>query len=163
MTKCPICYFELKDESLCPRCGTDLLQLFDPSNALDVKTVKKPLVNMRCERCGKGDLILVTDETDIPRYRCPKCKAYKGEFLHTGRETYYSTTELRVGQFIETKLKMAGHFLLPVEGHMEYLTRKISEATNINREQVEKAVQYLTSRNIIMIIPKGDHFEVEFK
>ncbi|MFQ6106292.1 MAG: hypothetical protein ACE5QF_01700 [Thermoplasmata archaeon] len=162
MTRCPICDCRLEDETACPRCGTDIALLSDNPSVLDVKTVKEPLVNLRCERCGRGDLILVTDETDIPRYRCPECNAYKGEFLHTGKEAYYSTTELRVGQFIHTKLKIAGHFFLPVEDHMRYLTHKVSEATNIEPDEVERAVEYLAHRNIITIVPKGDHFEVEF-
>jgi ribosomal protein S27AE len=153
----------LEDASVCPRCGTAITGLLDHIPTLSVEGVEGPLVDLRCGRCGMGDLVLVTDETDIPRYRCPKCESYKGEFLHTGRETYYSTTELRVGQFIDTRLKMTGDFLLPIEDHMAYLSRKISEATNIDPEQVEKAVEYLQERRIIMIMHKGDHFEVGFR
>ncbi len=153
----------MEDVSVCPRCGTATAGLLNPIPTLSVEGVEGPLVDLRCGRCGMGDLVLVTDETDIPRYRCPKCESYKGEFLHTGRETYYSTTELRVGQFIDTRLKMTGDFLLPIEDHMTYLSRKISEATNIDPEQVEKAVEYLQERKIIMIMHKGDHFEVGFR
>lgn len=163
MARCPVCDHEVEEKSTCPRCGTDIIQLLSPSSALDVETVKEPLVSLQCERCGEGNLVLETDETDIPRYRCPNCRAYRGEFLHTGKEAYYSTTELRVGQYIDTRLKMAGHFFLPVENHMGYMARKISEATKIEPDQVEKAVQYLAERSIIMIVPKGDHFEVEFR
>lgn len=163
MTRCPVCDHDLKDASVCPRCGTAITGLLNPIPTLSVEGVEGPLVDLRCGRCGMGDLVLVTDETDIPRYRCPKCESYRGEFLHTGRETYYSTTELRVGQFIDTRLKMTGDFLLPIEDHMTYLSRKISEATNIDPEQVEKAVEYLQERKIIMIMHKGDHFEVGFR
>lgn len=163
MTRCPVCDHDLKDASVCPRCGTAITGLLNPIPTLSVEGVEGPLVDLRCGRCGMGDLVLVTDETDIPRYRCPKCESYRGEFLHTGRETYYSTTELRVGQFIDTRLKMTGDFLLPIEDHMAYLSRKISEATNIDPEQVEKAVEYLQERKIIMIMHKGDHFEVGFR
>lgn len=158
-----MCDHDLEDVSVCPRCGTAITGLLNPIPTLSVEGVEGPLVDLRCGRCGTGDLVLVTDETDIPRYRCPKCESYKGEFLHTGRETYYSTTELRVGQFIDTRLKMTGDFLLPIEDHMTYLSRKISEATNIDPEQVEKAVEYLQERKIIMIMHKGDHFEVGFR
>ncbi|MEE9505894.1 MAG: hypothetical protein V3V98_01970 [Thermoplasmata archaeon] len=158
-----MCDHDLEDVSVCPRCGTAITGLLNPIPTLSVEGVEGPLVDLRCGRCGMGDLVLVTDETDIPRYRCPKCESYKGEFLHTGRETYYSTTELRVGQFIDTRLKMTGDFLLPIEDHMTYLSRKISEATNIDPEQVEKAVEYLQERKIIMIMHKGDHFEVGFR
>ncbi len=153
----------MEDVSICPRCGTAITGLLKPIPTLSVEGVEGPLVDLRCGRCGMGDLVLVTDETDIPRYRCPKCESYKGEFLHTGRETYYSTTELRVGQFIDMRLKMTGDFLLPIEDHMAYLSRKISEATNIDPEQVEKAVEYLQERKIVMIMHKGDHFEVGFR
>ncbi|MCK4367538.1 MAG: hypothetical protein KAW84_06280 [Thermoplasmata archaeon] len=163
MTRCPVCNHDTEGESVCQRCGTDVAGFLNPSPVLSVEGVEEPLVNLRCGRCGKGDLVLVTDETDIARYRCPRCKTYRGEFLHTGREAYYSTTELRVGQFIDTRLKMTGDFLLPLEDHMGYLARKISEATNIDPEQVERAVEYLKKREIIMIMPKGDHFEVELR
>ena len=158
-----MCDRDLEDVSICPRCGTAIAGLLKPIPTLSVEGVEGPLVDLRCGRCGMGDLVLVTDETDIPRYRCPKCESYKGEFLHTGRETYYSTTELRVGQFIDMRLKMTGDFLLPIEDHMAYLSRKISEATNIDPEQVEKAVEYLQERKIVMIMHKGDHFEVGFR
>ncbi|MEE8183090.1 MAG: hypothetical protein V3T94_02955 [Thermoplasmata archaeon] len=163
MTRCPVCNHDLEDVSVCPRCGTAIAGLLNPIATLSVEGVEGPLVDLRCGRCGTGDLVLVTDETDIPRYRCPHCGSYRGEFLHTGRETYYSTTELRVGQFIDTRLKMTGDFLLPIEDHMAYLSRKISEATSIDPEQVEKAVEYLEERKIIMIMHKGDHFEVGFR
>jgi hypothetical protein len=163
MMKCPVCDLELKEGSVCPRCGTNVPPFASSPDRIDIKDVDHPLVDMQCERCEKGIMVLVTDETDIPRYRCPECKAYKGEFLHTGKEIYYSTTELRVGQFIDTKLRIVGHLFLPADDHMEYLARKISEATKIEPERIESAVQYLTERNVIMIIPKGDHFEVEFR
>lgn len=163
MMKCPICEFEIEEGSTCPRCGTNVPLFASSPNRIEIKDVDQPLVDIRCERCEKGIMILVTDETDIPRYRCPECKAYKGEFLHTGRDIYYSTTELRVGQFIDTKLRIAGHFFLPADDHLEYLTRKISETTNIEPERIESAVEYLMDRRVIMIIPKGDHFEVEFR
>jgi hypothetical protein len=163
MTKCPVCDQETDREPICPRCGTNIAGLLNPSSLLSVEGVDGPLVNLRCERCKKGDLVLVTDETDIPRYRCPECKAYRGEFLHTGRETYYSTTELKVGQFIDTRIKMTGDFPLPTEDYMRNLAREISEATSIDPEQVEKAVRYLEKREIITITNKGDRIEVDFK
>jgi ribosomal protein S27AE len=152
----------MENETVCSRCGTDVAGLLNPSPALSVTGVEGPLVNLRCERCGKGDLVLVTDETDIPRYRCPRCKAYRGEFLHTGKEAYYSTTELKVGQFIDTRIKMTGNFTLPPEDSANHLAKEISEATSMDREKVEKAVDYLEGREIIVMKSRGNHVEVEF-
>lgn len=163
MVRCPICDYHAGDETICPRCGTALAEVVLASKDIGLKSVREPLVDLVCERCGKGNLVLVTDETDIPRYRCTECGTYRGEFLHTGRETYYSTIELRVGQFISTRLKMKGQLLLPLDDHMGYLARKISQAMDIKPEDVEAAVEGLTKQEIIMIIPKGDHFEVEFR
>jgi hypothetical protein len=162
MTKCPVCNQDTEREPVCPRCGTRVAGILNPSPVLSVEGVDGPLVNLRCERCKKGDLVLVTDDTDIPRYRCPMCNAYRGEFLHTGKETYYSTTELKVGQFIDTRIKMTGNFPIPSEDCMSHLAQEISEATSLDPEQVERAVRYLEKRDIIVILPKGDHFEVDF-
>ena len=151
MTRCPICDYQADDESICPRCGTALAEIVLATKDVDLRPVREPLVDLVCGRCEKGNLVLVTDETDIPRYRCTECGTYRGEFLHTGRETYYSTTELRVGQFISTRLKMKGQFLLPLEDHVGYLARKISKAMDIKPEDVEVAVEGLTKREIIMI------------
>ena len=81
--------------------------------------------------------------------------------MHTGMETYYSTNELKVGQFIDTRIKMTGDFTLPLENHMDHLAREISEATSMSAEQAASAIKYLEKRRIITITEKDGHIEVQ--
>lgn len=165
MPRCPVCdcYFEGRPD-VCPRCGTIIenLEKTKKTDAVSIESIVRPLANLMCEACRKAEMVLVDGEGDIPSYRCPKCGTYKGNYLHKGKFIYYTEDDLKVGRFIDTKLSMTGHLLLPVKNYLDLLAEEVEESTGLDRRKAKKSIAYLEREDLLHVINKRDYCEVRF-
>ncbi len=111
MKYCPNCGAKLSDNAnFCPFCGAKLE---------DYVVFEKPKVeiseDLTCRHCGKGKLMLVDAESDIPLYMCPHCGWYYGDFLGTGKAIYYDSLHLKIGRIIKAEIRMRGHLRVTIK------------------------------------------------
>jgi len=111
MKYCPNCGAKLSDNAnYCPFCGARLA---------DYVVYERPKVvveeELVCRHCGKGRLILVDPESDIPLYMCPHCGWYYGDFLGTGKAIYYDSIHLKIGRIIKAEIRLKGYVKVNVK------------------------------------------------
>ena len=111
MKYCPNCGAKLSDNAnFCPFCGAKLEEY---------EVYEKPKVilepDMLCRHCGKGKLMLVDAESDIPLYMCPHCGWYYGDFLSTGKAIYYDSLHLKIGRIIKAEIRLKGYVKVDVK------------------------------------------------
>ncbi len=128
MKYCPNCGAKLSDNAnFCPFCGAHLEEY---------EVYEKPKVLIEpdtiCRHCGKGKLMLVDADSDIPLYMCPHCGWYYGDFLGTGRPVYYDSIHLKIGRIIKAEIKMRG-----------YLRVTIKDVQNLEDEGLTELARYL--------------------
>jgi len=100
-----------------------------------------------CPFCRKGTMVPADEEEDVPKYVCPVCGAYHGEFLHTERIFYYTSAHLRVGRAIIARAGLGKpHSLsaLAVE-----LSHEFSEEWA--PEGIAEAILYLEKNGILRV------------
>ncbi len=153
MKYCPNCGAKLSDNAnFCPFCGAKLE---------DYEVYEKPKIeisaDMICRHCGKGKLMLVDAESDIPLYMCPHCGWYYGDFLGTGRAIYYDSMHLKIGRIIKAEIRMRGHLRVNIKNtpdkEDEGLTELAKYLHNDLREydigSIRDALVYLLEEGVI--------------
>ncbi|NPA75214.1 MAG: zinc-ribbon domain-containing protein [Euryarchaeota archaeon] len=111
MKYCPNCGAKLSDNSnYCPFCGANL-QEYTVYEYPKVQVFEE----LVCRHCGKGKMLLVDSESDIPLYMCPHCGWYYGDFLGTGRAIYYDSIHLKIGRIIKAEIKMKGYLRVNIK------------------------------------------------
>lgn len=115
------------------------------------------LPDFRCERCGEGTLVLVSDADDVPLYFCPRCEHYKGDLLRRGRVLYYDTALLRVAQSIDTFGHFEGGLRLPTPGHEDALANRVAKEAKLPREKVDAALARLEAEGVLRFEPHGSY------
>ncbi len=123
MKYCPNCGAKLSDNSnFCPFCGAKL------DEYVVYEAPKLELTdNLLCRHCGKGTMMLVDSEQDIPLYMCPHCGWYYGDFLGTGHAIYYDSIHLKIGRIIKAEIKMKGYVRVNVKKTPDWEDEALTE------------------------------------
>lgn len=153
MKYCPNCGAKLSDNAkYCPFCGARLE---------DYIVYEKPKVEIAqdliCRHCGKGTLMLVDADSDIPLYMCPHCGWYYGDFLGIGRPIYYDSIHLKIGRIIKAEIKMRGYLRVSIkntpqkeeEGLTELAKYLQGDLKGYDIPTIRDALSYLMEENVI--------------
>ncbi len=153
MKYCPNCGAKLSDNAnYCPFCGAKLE---------DYVVYEKPKIEITpdliCRHCGKGKLMLVDAESDIPLYMCPHCGWYYGDFLGIGRAIYYDSIHLKIGRIIKAEIKMRGYLRVNIKSTPEWEEDGITEIARYIQgdlkeyeiTEIKDAIVYLLEENVL--------------
>ncbi len=169
MIYCPKCGIMMDDNAnFCMKCGANLadytmekmekemelthnLDQEAPEIELEVIESKAPKKN--CDMCEQGQLICVDDKGKNLLFRCNKCGYYLGNFMKKGRNIYYNTTHLKIGQYISSQL-IHGRYRVSVHKaqrgkEIEELADKIREDLQIDRSKICESLDHLIEKNIL--------------
>ncbi len=141
MVRCPRCGEVLPENAnFCIKCGAAVI-----GRKEEVLTAE-----VICEFC-KHPMELV--DPDRAMYVCAECGAYFGDFMHKGVMAYYTTGHLRVGQYIQNKMK-DGRLRLKVsplgcETELDDLARDIARELSIGWEEARERLTYLIEGGIL--------------
>ncbi len=153
MKYCPNCGAKLSDNAkYCPFCGAKLD---------DYVVYERPNIEIEeeliCRHCGKGKLMLVDGESDIPLYMCPHCGWYYGDFLGMGKRIYYDSIHLKIGRILKAEIRMRGYVKVMVKNVPELEEEAITELAkylkndlpNYEITEIRDALVYLLEEGVI--------------
>jgi len=148
MSYCPNCHTALSDNALfCIKCGLRM------DEGIDLAKGKPESVELVCQCCGEGNLILVSSQERSPLHRCDKCDYYFGDLLRRGTILYYNTTQLKVAQYVSVKLDQDGEMTLE-RGEADDDTRILGEAIAAELEmepgKAVGALAYLLQNGVLV-------------
>ena len=158
---CPKCKAEISDDAnFCEKCGFKLtraepieeVQIEVPSE-IKVELVEKETKNMPCTWCNNAELELVSEEGKPQLFRCPSCGHYYGNFMRKGKEIYYDTNHLRIGQYIASQLvhgkyRVSAHKNQREKG-LEDIAERIQHDIKLDRKKITEALSYLIEENVL--------------
>jgi len=128
MKYCPNCGAKLSDNSnFCPFCGAKLDEY-----VVYERPKVEVMQDLTCRHCGKGKLMLVDGDSDIPLYMCPHCGWYYGDFLGTGRAIYYDSIHLKIGRILKAEIRLRG-----------YVRVNVKKTQNMKDEALTELAMYL--------------------
>ncbi len=153
MKYCPNCGAKLSDNAnFCPFCGAKLE---------DYEIYEGPKLEIApeiiCRHCGKGKMMLVDAESDIPLYMCPHCGWYYGDFLGTGKAIYYDSLHLKIGRIIKAEIRMRGHLRVTIkagknleeEGLTEMAKYLHTDLQDYDLSSIRDALVYLMEEEVV--------------
>ncbi len=153
MKYCPNCGAKLSDNSkFCPFCGANLEEYV---------VYERPRIeimeDLTCRHCGKGTMLLVDGDSDIPLYMCPHCGWYYGDFLGTGNAIYYDSIHLKIGRIIKAEIRMRGYLRVNVKSTQDMEDEGLTELAKYIREdlkgyelsEIRDALVYLLEEGIL--------------
>ena len=153
MKYCPNCGAKLSDNAkYCPFCGAKLE---------DYVVYERPKVEieneMICRHCGKGKLMLVDADSDIPLYMCPHCGWYYGDFLGIGKAIYYDSIHLKIGRIIKAEIRMRGYLRVNVKKTQDMDEEALTEVARYIKNdlseyelsEIRDAIVYLLEEGVI--------------
>lgn len=164
--QCSNCGAEISDDAVfCEKCGTKIKDVDiteemtndEPEiavpNEISVELMDKDTPKKPCEICGKGELEQVSEEGKPPLYRCPACGHYFGNFMRKGKDIYYDTTHLRIGQYIASQLihgkyRVSAHKNQRERG-LEDMAERIQQDIKLERTKITNALSYLIENNVL--------------
>ncbi|UCG68789.1 MAG: zinc ribbon domain-containing protein [Thermoplasmata archaeon] len=164
--QCSNCGAEISEEAIfCEKCGIKLRDTeateedinSQASEALpseiEVELVEKEVPKKPCEICGKGELEQVSEKGKPLLYRCPACGHYFGNFMRKGKDIYYDTTHLRIGQYIASQL-IHGKYRVSArknqrEKGLEDMAERIQQDIKLDRTIITNALSYLIEKEVL--------------
>jgi len=158
MKYCPKCGSKIDDNAeFCPVCGEKVENIIvyeEPAEEPSENEVNL----MRCKLCGKGVMVVVDTSAEYPLYRCTNCGAYYGEFLKTGKITFYNTLHLKIGRIISTETKLKKYYRISIKkregGMFEEGISEIAKSITVDLEgyelsEIMDALYYMIEEGIL--------------